>query len=385
MKSKTSDVEMMAAALLFTEQAPDGQRRTQEQVGNELGLSQAVVSRLLKEARSRGVLVTVEERFEPSAIPTETMQRVRRRISGEPRRLTTLLKQRFGDLAPAVRILPTTPGDWDSRLRQFANVAAPDVLTLISSSNEIVGISWGNSVGSLVTAIQALCVTPPRVRRPLTVIPLMGEPHWRGFAASVGSSKLAHQLDETLNGPSEEKFPSLVGVPPVIPKEVQDAELEIAYKVIEHTAGYLELFGSRRQGTSRKMRGAALADRLDCIVTSLSRKWRPLGYGDETLLDSGGGGIKPADGAILGDLCGVLIHPRAPFTEPNPLDMRLTGIRRTQLLDCATRARGKNSRGPGVICVAIGGSKADVLLACFPALNHVFVDQELATELERRL
>lgn len=293
-----------------------------------------------------------------------------------------MLQERFGSQRPSLTIAPTTPGDWGSRLKQFAGAIAADVLGLIVASPGLVGISWGHSVGAVVEAIKQQCVPPPRQSRPLRVVPLLGEPPWRGFAGQVGSSTLAHKLEHAINGDSEQEFLSLSGVTPLIPSEIDDKELDIVYKFLEHTTGgYKALIGSRKHKASER---PPMADRLDGILTSLSQTGRPLGYEEETLL--GHGHLKPRDIAnVIGDMCGVVIQSDAPFHQPHILDWRLTGIRRKQLIACSDRARTKRSRGPGVICVAIGANKVEPLLTSIPVVNHLFIDHELAIELEHRL
>ena len=89
---------------------------------------------------------------------------------------------------------------------------------------------------------------------------------------------------------------------------------------------------------------------------------------------------------IKGDVAGALIK-RAKLTPVREREVEdigkkyWTGIREENLFDIASRAR--KTGKPGVIIVAIGGNKADVLLAVLKMglVNELIIDHDLAEAL----
>jgi len=122
---------------------------TQEQIAALLGVTRPQVSKLLKEARSRGVveirIVDEDQRAEP---------------------LAERLRQRFG--LREVHLAPTIDGDPAASQRRLGRLAG-DVLRAAARDGQVIGIGGGSSVSATAEAMQ-----PADPAIDATVVPLCG-------------------------------------------------------------------------------------------------------------------------------------------------------------------------------------------------------------------
>jgi len=147
---------------------------TQEQIASILGVTRPQVSKLLKEARARGVVEIRIVEDDPRAEPVA-------------KRLT----ERFG--LREVHLAPTIEGDAAASRHRLGRLAA-DVLRASVRDGQIIGIGGGSSVSATAAALGP--VSPPI---DATVVPLCGgfwvsaadpEP-FRRIAAALGATPRA--------------------------------------------------------------------------------------------------------------------------------------------------------------------------------------------------
>lgn len=145
---------------------------SQQEIAQQLSLSRSNVSRLLKEARDRGIV----EIYIHQPI-------------GRDMELEAQLKQRFGLRGAAVA--QAVPGDSLATLQKAAQLAAGILDEQLADASTL-GISWGSTVHAIVDAFA------PRRRHDVEVVQLMG-----GVSSSepvIDGPALVQRLARTLTG-----------------------------------------------------------------------------------------------------------------------------------------------------------------------------------------
>ena len=127
-------------------------------------------------------------------------------------------------------------------------------------------------------------------------------------------------------------------------------------------------------------------ERLNGIVTSISRDHHPYGLGSDHLYATAGLDPKLINQAYMGDIGGVGILKKG-HQESKIIQSHWTGLLREHLAGCATRAVSSQSTGPGVVVVAIGAGRTETLLECIRLglINHLVIDNELSQQLKNAL
>jgi len=379
------DIDMLACAYLA------GEEKKQIEIAEILGLSQATVSRLLKQARKK--YLKEEVRFLREEVDDEMMEKIlhraaRKRLGNE---LDELAKRYTGLRGPILRVFPSSGkggavSEWGNRLLKFSPQAAPFVKDLLVRAN-LCGVSWGTTVRGIVSALQKISLPPPRANTPIRVIPLCGEP-LGNLPTSFSSSNLAADIEIFLNGDNKETF-SLGMVPAFIPDNFTRAQLEGIWQLIGLVEGYNRIFG---KNTSKKSTQVPLVEELDTVLTSVSSSDRPLALRGSALFRTIGNiDLKMLGELVIGDISGVCI-PRpglnkADRAKVDQVNKRWTGIRREHLEACARRsALSDLLKGPpGIIVIAFGKNKAECVFECIKLglANVLLVDDDLEEELER--
>jgi DNA-binding transcriptional regulator LsrR (DeoR family) len=283
--------------------------------------------------------------------------------------LLGLLQERSQSLRN-VAVRPANKGSWDERIRAFGCEVAPLLMSLLSGSR-CVGLAWGRTVSAAISGVERLCESPPaRPDGPLvcvaTVGGMVGELKVR---AESSSSILASRLADTVNGNWESLY-TLHGIQAFLSYVDSSDEIPIIKKHIAQLPNFQAIFG----GPGRP----GVINELDAIVTScgnahhFNQFWTTelprLGVSPEKfnrITDNIGGvplakeGLSPEDEALLRDISG-----------------RWTGVTRKHYEQCALRH-------PGVILLAIGNNKAEVVLKCVELglVNELIIDEDLATAL----
>jgi DNA-binding transcriptional regulator LsrR (DeoR family) len=144
---------------------------TQERIAALLGVTRPHVSKLLKEARTRGVveirIVDEDQRAEP---------------------LGERLRQRFG--LREVHLAPTIEGDPAASRRRLGRLAG-DVLRAAARDGQVIGIGGGSSVSATAEAMQ-----PADPAIDATVVPLCGG-FWVSSAGPEPFRRIADALGAT--------------------------------------------------------------------------------------------------------------------------------------------------------------------------------------------
>lgn len=144
---------------------------TQERIAATVGVTRPQVSKLLKEARARGVveirIVDQDERSAP---------------------LAERLRVRFG--LRAVHLAPTIDGEAGATRRRLGDLAA-DVLRAAVRDGQVIGIGGGSSVSATADAL-----LPQSPRVDATVVPLCGG-YWVSAAGPEPFRRIADALGAT--------------------------------------------------------------------------------------------------------------------------------------------------------------------------------------------
>jgi DNA-binding transcriptional regulator LsrR (DeoR family) len=277
-----------------------------------------------------------------------------------------------------------TPEGWTHADSFHAN-AARLIWTFLRPA-EVIGVTWGKMLSQLLGAARHARFASPfeGLRKQPMVIPLCGEPLGAGRPSSMSSSTLAQGFGEILTNCPQEKYLSL-GMVPVFfpgPEAFKDLHLEAARELISYSAAYRKIFDKENND------GGALAMRLDVVLTSISRRNRPYGFGDSSAWKTLK--LSELEKLLLGDLGGVPLAK--PDLTPAKAELlaeylkRWTGLERDHLMECVRRAS-KTRRTAGVVVVAKAAEQADTVLEAvrLGLVNRLIVTRTLGKELLDRL
>lgn len=145
---------------------------SQQEIAEQVGVSRSNISRLLKEARERGIVEIFVHHPIGRAIDLERQ-----------------LKEQFGLRAAAV--VQAVPGDALATLQRAAQLAATLLDEYLVGAN-VLGISWGTTVHAIVDAFT------PRRRHDVEVVQMMG-----GISSNepvIDGPALVQRLARTLTG-----------------------------------------------------------------------------------------------------------------------------------------------------------------------------------------
>lgn len=326
---------------------------------------------VLCEARDRGLIAAA--RSEPA--------RPERGGRTQSKSLLELLQERSRCLKNVVvrqSCEPTAESEaqtWEARMKYFGCEVAPTLLPLLGQAS-CVGVAWGPTVTAAISGLQRHCPTPPpRQNGPLTCVAtvggLVGELSVR---AESSSSILASRLAEAINGDWKNLY-TLHGLEAFISFTESRAEIETIRKRISRFPNYQAIFGSPG--------AAGVIDQLDAIVTSCGNAHHYSQFWSTELPRIG---VTPEQLNDLthGNMGGVLLEREDLDEEDHALFMdiaqRWTGITRRHFEQCARRR-------PGVILLALGNNKADVVLKCVTLnlVTELIIDEDLAMALWDRI
>jgi DNA-binding transcriptional regulator LsrR (DeoR family) len=361
---RVTEIDEVLAAYLFAEEG-----RTQAEIAIELGVSPAVVSRVLDRAEGRYIerRVSFLRDKVPGHLQSELeMRLVAHAISSE---LDRLAQFAYGRPGPKVRVLQLPeecPGE--EGLASFARLAAPYVLHLVVRAS-LCGVTWGRMLANLVRAAKQLGTRP---KTSTEFVPLAGEP--LGFApTSSSSSILADELQQFLRGHGHHAR-SLTMLPALIPRDFSPDERTTINKLIARLKDYRDIFVG---GVADE---PPIVTSLDALITSVGRD--PLGFKDGSLLDS-----ERERPMFIGDIGGVLL-PGRPGTPEQALHLeaamadladRWTGLRLNHIRACAERAAADPARTVGVVVLSVGATRAPVIYECVKLglISHLIIDGAL--------
>lgn len=377
-----TEVQKVAVAILLAEEHPS----SQQDVAARLGISPAAVSRARAEMLDRKILIERGLEFQEATVASEILETALAlaRPRSPLRETLQSVYSRAGIEAPApdVYVVPETSAP--AERVAFNEQAARHVRDMLQAgAPKHVGVAWGPSVAGVLDGLLAYgsVLAPEGQGSPkLRVVPLSGDPI--GKSLSLSSSNLAERLTAYLvPDPADRKLLSLSSIPAFIPrKDFSDDERRALRKFISLSDDYGEIFGS--EGQRRP-----LVDRLDVVLTGVSRRDEPLGYSAQDLLRTTG--IEPADlqSVAVGDIGGVFLRRRKSRGQSTLLDEierdHWTGVKKSHLRGCADRARSSKERSAGVIVVASGAQKAECVMTAVGErlVNHLVIDSALEAAL----
>jgi DNA-binding transcriptional regulator LsrR (DeoR family) len=348
-----------------------------------LDRSPATVTRRLEEARRRGWVHDHPEFTPPQDVWRELQCHM---TCGEAER--ALVQALGAELLPRVTVLPSTVRpETEARatrpelVERIGLHAAAKLAEALSVGPHVVGLNWGWSVRQCV-----LNLRPPKPNPEVRFVPLVGslsldenDPHFEE-AIECSSNRLAQAAAAAFQGPR----PSRLSTPAYIPRKfsADTAGLSAIRRFITEDVSYQRVFGE-----------GGWMEAADTVVTGLSSidvqslpDYRPdlITAHDVPALQRAG---------VVGDLALHLMTDPARAAECSEEDAGLVqeinsllvGAGPDDLRRIAQRAR--QSGAPGVIVLATGPWKADILLAAIRhgAVNELVTDLETAMAIGRRL
>jgi DNA-binding transcriptional regulator LsrR (DeoR family) len=377
------DFNAQRAAYLFAEHG-----LAQGEIGRMLGgLSQSVVSRLLKHAEERKWLER-RYRFIPEGLPAERLEYLRRLV--EPNQLIDRLsavESRTGVRVRDVHVVDsgstgTSAKAIAQRQSRFGRAGARTVADLLLRS-DVFGVTWGRTISHVVDALRE--IAPVRATgRAIRFVPVCGEPQHEKSNPDT-SSHLAERLHVLLRASIPGRPASLTGVPALIPRRFRGSDARGIRKFVEAAASYREIFGDR----------APLIGQVDSLLTSAGPAERPMGFVNEELRSAGSVSPRPLTKEqlaklVVGDIGGVLLPRRdldaAARREVAALNNMWTGVKREHLERIATQAARTNR--PGVIVASFGGvDRAEIVAEAVRCglVNELIIDRQLADALTKVL
>jgi DNA-binding transcriptional regulator LsrR (DeoR family) len=363
-------LEAQTAAYLYS------QGNDQARIMEVLGVSQGEVSRLLALARREGWLQM------RCVLPDTVIQEIEQLVFANRNELRYRLdreaQQHNVPPVRGVRVLPsggaaTDPAGWNQRLERFGRAAAVRFQELLPRVR-CIGVAWGRTIAGLVGGLRQIFPQSEAPAEPVQFFPLTGEP-LTNPDPETSSSTLAHRLNEIVNG-GKGIFHSLAAVPAFIPAKFPRKSVHTIRAFLAEIVGYRAIF-ERDQG--RK----PLVDQMDSIVTGVGTvSAEATGRLLEDRMRAEQITKEELGRLVIGDIGGVFV-PRSPKNETvRGINERWTGASLAHFAGCASAAVHKKDR-VGVIVLAIGSAKAQIILECvrLGLANELIIDHDLAQAL----
>jgi DNA-binding transcriptional regulator LsrR (DeoR family) len=263
----------------------------------------------------------------------------------------------------------------------------------------IVGVTWGKSLDLLLAEAQKLRLARPLNSESAEVIPLVGESLGAAFPTSRSSSALAQRFAAALINQDEVqgrdggtgkkiKIHSLTMCPVFLPVSFKKQEVAVVKELLAFVPSYREIFGDDdgdlgRHGLIRP----PLAERVDVILTSISKHGLPFGMGDDSSFVKKIG-LHILNDVLVGDIGGLpLFRPSAePAKRRKANDFYEThwlGLKQKHVYETARRARANIDGPAGVIVVASGAERAIPIHEAVKneLINELIIDHDAANSL----
>ena len=317
MADKSSEALITVARMYYV------QAETMDAIAHHLGVSRSTVSRLLKEARERGLVrVTIVDPDRPLG------------------RLANLFQQHFRVNAHIVQVRPGASNVF--RLDQVARTAA-DILGELVTDGDTIGVAWGTTTSAIATHLR------PRDLSGVTVIGLNGGAnHQTTGLPYVGS--ILHRFADAFRGQEQLlALPAFFDDPAT--REAMWRERSTRHILRLRDSCRIALFGV----------GALGADLQSHVYAS-----NYLNPDDLDDLQRQG---------VVGDVCTVMLREDGSYRDLE-INRRATGMTPAEL-----------QRVPRRICVVSGLAKASPVLGALRAgvATDLVIDQETARAVLARM
>ena len=366
----------------------------QGQIATRVGLTQAQVSRLLKEAREQKIIREVF-RFPAGLSPEDRLEvvnsffpqhgQLEEALSVRSRHLS---RERTGGGSPFKQLYvvaaPGVENEKDANVRANAfrtfGMSAAGIVASYIEQVDMCCVAWGRTIAATVEYMPGGSASGGQKQ----FIPIAGEPtnhEPNGVAPSDAARRLS------LAWPGSTSL-SLRGVQARIPKSVHDQDGgRIAHELIRYSASYRLIFGPPDSNE------APLISEVPMILTGLGNvdtsQRNIVGDGpDPWYLET----VEAEEPNILdlavGNIGGVWIPKNEISAEDKErvakVNERWLGAQYDHFRACALNADSQHRR-PGVVVVAAEPDKADIVLEALNLINVLIVSRQLADELARRL
>ena len=351
-------------------------------IAERTGFSQPEVSRLLQRAIRDWQFLDPRPRFNANAATPEDLAEAAGYYGAGSDHEEQLRKAMVGGLPTRFHVHVLTTSLGHAADDRFSEQAALCLLELLHRS-KLVGVMCGRTLARIFGCVRSFEARSP-IGAATDFIPICGDPLHISHLAEAGysASQLAALLQAALGSKPSSELPTLAGVPAYLPRNLQF--LGAVEQFIEGLPGYRVVFGKMRTRPSQ-----ALSQKLDTLITGVGI----LAAAEDSIGGSTGAFIKErllqgesnaAELASLlhGDIGGLLLGKEA-LTESQirrvgQLNDGWTGLRLRELKDLAKRT--KRSGAPGVVVIASGANKADVVCEALRGslVNELIIDRELA-------
>lgn len=342
---------------------------TQVGIAEALGVSQSRVSRLL----ASNEWVAQRWEFNGDSLAPEVW---------------ALAKQRYFDGKPVRDALEDPSGRLlqvhivDLRDGKMTDEVAKLIIAAILRAR-FVGITWGRTMAALADLIRRNMHDRTAEER-ITFVPLCGEALNERATFESSSSAVAGSLDVSLNGPlvgaearKEGRTSSLAGLPAFIPMRYDEQATATIQNFLRESRGYQDIFGDVSTP-------GGLISKLDAIITSIGPATVPKSSDRGAFLRERISARDISEEEVVellaGDLGGILVHRqgKSGLAKVEGLNRRWMGARLEHYEQCAERA--KEQRLPGVVVVAFGIHRREVVTQCvrLGLINQLIVDRSLA-------
>ncbi len=286
--------------------------------------------------------------------------------------------------APEIRVFPCGDDEasWNERVGSLGEQAAGFLRELLIRS-ELCGVTWGRHVASAVAGLEALAIPAPWRDPPGRVIPLCGDSTLRPLPSHQGSASLAARLNRIVNGAHETV--SLAAVPAFIPMDFSEEKVKVVQELIDRFPAYVEIFGPHKK-RSRSNPLKPLLDQVSMILTGVGPAVRQSKQAGE-YYKAAGLDLERLSRMIIGDVSAYFIAKPilklAEREEVKQINRRFTGLHGNDLVRCAKAARASGGALPGVVIVAAGEDRAEILVEIARLkLSNVWI---IDNTLERKL
>ena len=372
--------------LATSREAPNGPLRAafllcrkklkQSEIAEELGTTQATVSRLLDQAEAQRFLKRPAPKLDCKRLPDGLLEQFEHESTLEVDLAKALVKIMS---KPAQRpkihvIAATTPQ------RFIAGVA--DYVTRLLARIRVIGVTGGRTTRFLLSYLQEhRDLLSFQKRNNLRFIPLSGDPTFViNLEKQVHSaSHLAADFERLILGKVRQDSPSLAGVPAYCAFDEERDQTDALRRFVRCIPGYRAIFGDAGSGVNGSTRQGLISD-VQLLLTGVGAVGNPNNKEAEmgefilericqhnACADLGlGKAISSNELAawIHGDIAGYLLvkHgiPNAALRTVEALNTGWTGVNAVHLQRVTQEAR-RDPRRPGVVVIAFARSKATVI------------------------
>jgi DNA-binding transcriptional regulator LsrR (DeoR family) len=286
-------------------------------------------------------------------------------ISGLNERVGVLAARNRGPAPNRIHVVYSGEKE-DGRLERFGPVAGEIVARIINRPNITTMVAWGRTIECVVDHVQIHVLKQDGAGK--TFAPISGEP-LNNPDNGLSASAAAEKLEMAFGG--EQKKLSLRGVAVRIPNK-KDIDAAMIRAFYEASRSYSTIFGKN-----------GLIETADIILSGVgdatSSKEDPWFLEAQELEGLEGPELEKM---TIGNIGGVWFPKAGAENDVAEMNERSLGMQHRHILGCCLREASKPDPG-GVVVMAVGKMKANVVARALGLVNHLIIDHTLAEELLR--